>query len=553
MAIEYEDDEGSFFYFDGQWDVIKRGTARQYKGGVDEYTKNNQRLASVDSTSTKKFLPRLKDVNSDTSQHLELFENNSDCICHLNDCAIEAVAEALVRLKDGVSERLQPAGYTYFAQLLTHDIVSSTSLLRTREASSALNLDSVYFEYDQILGWKGADSHGKFVICNDETDLHRADWQAGALRKKAFKIPRLRTEPYYFAVIPDHRNDGNVILSQLHVLLQKLHNEVVELLAEEVINHKGDRQGVSGKKYYEKARDIVILLFQQATISDLLSRTLDQDTFDYYFSYQGPSLFPELQSKGVVPKEFTHAVSRYAHSMIRPNYFLNEHNGYHISVEKLFKKNTPLKSDKENLIISDWRWFFSMHWQANGVKTKNKANKIELNASNLPVSSGPLEMGEEPTNPTKNLATFDITASSKLCTYSKVMKNKEIQDFLSNVKGIEHPKEDYFGKIDYSSVNNKLKDLGIKITLDNANAPFLVSMYLESSVMPQKHNEDRLGVVGSIVYAETVRMSIEHAEVNIMQDEIDLQSSLTWAYPVYQSILRSLGSVTMMGLSTFKH
>ena len=545
MDRKYKNKKGGFFYFDGPWDVIKQGTAKEYSEAFDQHIKGNRKLSSLAGGSSNRFLPEFKDVSPSHTSQRELFRNKVNYACHLNDFEIESVAEAMVGLRARGSDHLQPAGYTYFAQLLTHDIVSSTSLLRTRNASSALNLDSIYFDYDQVLGWEAVDALGRFVICGDGADFYRTKWGAEELRKEKYDIPPSRTEPYYFAVIPDHRNDDNVILSQLHVLLLKLHNQVVELLVGEVIKRKGDREKVSGREYYEHARDLVVLIFQQVTVSDLLNRTLDQDTFDYYFSQYGPSLFPDLESGGIIPKEFTHAVSRYAHSMIRSHYFFNEHNQYQISTAKLFKKNTPLKSDKENLIIYDWRSFFSMPWQSyDGVK--NRANKIELSAASLPGSTG---SQQTQSIPAKNLATFDITASSQLVTYSNVLQSEAIQNFLENVKGIEP--DSYFKKIDYSDINDALSRLNADISLDNSNAPFLVSMYLESSAMPQKHNHDRLGVIGSIVYAETIRMSIVQAEVNYMQNEIDLRRSLMWTYPVYQSILNSLDSITMIGLSNF--
>ncbi len=537
-----------FSSFDGQWDVISRATAKQYKQAFDDRLTNPKFLSFAEYAkgSRDRFLPSISPVSTSDIKPLELFKCDSGRVCNLNHGATETIAEALLEMRgDSVEAYLQPAGYTYLAQLLTHDIVPNTTLLRTRDASSVLNLDSIYFSYKELKDWGGADSTGKFVFSDDCFDLHRAEWAIDALRDCHYEVPADRTEAYHFAVTPDHRNDGNVILSQLLVFWQKIHNNVVDLLAQKAIE---DNLKFDGAHYYEKARQIVVLLFQNVVIHDLLNRTLDQDTFDYYFSYNGPSLFKELDGdKKVVPKEFTHAVSRYAHSMIRPSYLLNEDNDKAVSVEKLFNKNRPLKKAKDNVLISDWTRFFASKWYPSSGK-RIKANVIELRASSLPVSSGPLE---EESNPAKNLATFDITASCELSTFSTVLKRNEVKKFFTNVKGIRYPRRQYFEKISYDKINEELSSLKGNISLNNSNAPFFVSMHLESIGSSRETNRDRLGVVGSIVYAETIRMSIGNANTNVLQDSTVLETSLDWAYPVYQSIVSSLDSITMMGLVSF--
>lgn len=542
---ESQNSSSAFFSFDGQWDVINRATAAQYKQAFNDRLDDPKyhRFAEDAKASIGRFLPPIRPVSTGDIESLELFKCDLGGVCNLDTEATEAIADVLLKMRSGAARaHLQPAGYTYLAQLLTHDIVPNTTLLRTRDASSALNLDSIYFSYKELKDWGGADCTGKFVFSDDGSDLHRAEWDIDTLSCRGYEVPEDRTAAYYFAVTPDHRNDGNVILSQLMVFWQKTHNNVVDLLVQKATE---DNRKFDGEQYYERARQIVVLLFQQVVIHDLLNRTLDQDTFDYYFSSKGPSLFKELDGeKKVVPKEFTHAVSRYAHSMIRPSYFLNDNNDTAVSVKKLFNKNKPLKSAKDNVLISDWARFFASKWYR---RKPIRANVIELRATSLPVSSGPLE---KESNPARNLATFDIAASSELSTFSAVLKRKEVAEFLTNVKGINYP-GDYFKKISYERINKKLSSLRSDIVLNNSNAPFFVSMYLEPTALSREHNRDRLGVVGSIVYAETIRMSIRNANTNLFEDAAALQASLDWAYPIYQSIVNSLDSITMMGLITF--
>lgn len=69
----------------------------------------------------------------------------------------------------------------------------NTTLLRTRDASSALNLDSIYFAYKELKDWGGADCTGKFVFSDNCFDLHRAEWAIDELRDSHYEVPADRT------------------------------------------------------------------------------------------------------------------------------------------------------------------------------------------------------------------------------------------------------------------------------------------------------------------------------------------------------------------------
>jgi hypothetical protein len=542
-----EDPDGGIFYLESQWDAINRGSqkdslqsqksqpqslALQSRKSQPQSLGRDQ-ISSIGGLGAERFFPNLP-ILSELSEY-EFFENDSECVCKADETSVDTIAEAIFNLPDNVNPRLQPAGYTYFAQLLTHDIVPSTTLTRHAKTSPGLNLDSIYFEFSEVRRWGAVDDNGAFTFSCSDKDLRREEWTIEELKCEGCEVSDGRTEPYYFAIVPEHRNDGNAILAQLHLLIQKAHNQIVRLLIDK-------DSSKDGREYFEKAKEIVVLLFQHVCVDDLLQVTLDPDTFDYYFVHKRPSLFPDLAKKEIVPKEFTHAVSRYAHSMIRPRYVMNKYNGEEIPVGKIFAKNSRLPKE---LVIDDWDFFFDKPWPGNG-RITNKAKKIELQTSKLAVSNGPID---ERKNPSKNLAKFDISASIELCTFSSVMRTKKIRTFLEYVKGIKNV-EGYFNRIDYSGINDELANLpGKNIVLDNTNSPFLISMLLESRAMPQVHNKDRLGVVGSIIYAETVRMSINKAEINIYQSKESLKKRLDWGYSTYQRLLISINPMSLSNLA----
>ncbi len=533
---KYEYTRGATDYLDSQWDAINRGNQRDLEALQKDQSRSpfSEQNSIIEAVRAERFFPNMP-ITWEIEEY-ELFKDDSvsSCVCKLNDAAVEAIAEAMFKLPNNVRARLQPAGYTYFSQLLTHDIVPSTTLSKYAKTSSALNLDSIYFDFAELNRWGGVNDDGTFVFTLCDTDLWREKWTVDEIECSGIKVEANRTEPYHFAVVPEHRNDGNTILSQLHLLLQKAHNHIVHLLKHADSNKKGF-------EYFEKAKEILVLLFQKLCINDLLKVTIDPDTYDYYFEHNGSSLFPKLGMAGAVPKEFTHAVSRYSHTMIRPRYKINHRDVTGTLVEDIFAKNRPIDKD---LVIDDWDLFFDKPW-VNIPNAVNKAQKIELRAAKLGVSSGPIDNRR---NPSKNLATFDIAASRELCTFSSVMRNKNVRLFLEHVKGVDA--QSYFGRIDYSKINKKLATLpGERVELDNLNSPFLLSMLLESHAMPQLHNRDRLGVVGSIVYAETIRECVNNAEINIFQNNKILMDRLDWGYLTYEHLLTSINPLNLRNLA----
>ncbi len=122
-------------------------------------------------------------------------------------------------------------------------------------------------------------------------------------RLKGFDIARAEGEP----LIADHRNDENLILSQMHCQMLKFHNRVLAK--------------IGGKKSdFDEARDLVTRHIHWITLHDYLPRILNRPTLK---KVMNEAKTGKVLSSSGVPMEFTAAAFRFGHSMIRQCYDYN--------------------------------------------------------------------------------------------------------------------------------------------------------------------------------------------------------------------------------------
>ncbi|MER6954567.1 MULTISPECIES: heme peroxidase family protein [unclassified Streptomyces] len=223
-----------------------------------------------------------------------------------------------------------PAGFTYLGQFVDHDLTLDATAVRLEDEitvrqllqgrSPALDLDSLYglgpdhrfdrrFYEDDGLRLKTGTTQG---VPNDPSVVGQP--LAG------FDLPRtgsgsLRSERRR-ALIPDPRNDENLVVAQIHTAFIRFHNRVIADLI---------GKGVSSAVLFESARETVVKHYQWMLRHDFLKRIVDPEIVDDVFS-NGRRVFEPAageQNLPTMPIEFSVAAYRLGHSMVRGRYNWN--------------------------------------------------------------------------------------------------------------------------------------------------------------------------------------------------------------------------------------
>jgi hypothetical protein len=260
-----------------------------------------------------------------------------------------------------------PAGYTYLGQFIDHDItldpfsnidqLQDPRLLKNFR-SPFLDLDSVYgrgpaidpFLYDHRSG-----NEFKLLL---GTNTPTGPGGPDGFNPTDFDLPRTTDNT---AIIGDPRNNENLMVSQLHHSILKFHNAVVDKL---------NNEGFAGD-IFEEARSLVTHHYQWIVLHDFL-KTLAGNTVVDDVLNNGLILFT---GKFIMPVEFSVASYRFAHSMIRNNYSVNN-NFQNASLQEvfLFVRGAQLP------VFSNWAVDFNRFFpNPNSSKSTNFAKKIDTN------------------------------------------------------------------------------------------------------------------------------------------------------------------------------
>ncbi len=217
-----------------------------------------------------------------------------------------------------------PAGYTYLGQFVDHDLtmdhtevalnedVSPAELLQGR--SPRLDLDSLYgagpgnpgsakfYESDGIHLRTGTTIRADGIAAKPRHDLPRVGTGKGLRAKQQ-------------ALIPDPRNDENLIIAQTHVAMIDFHNKVVDQVP----------KSLPAAQRFRRARRRVTLHYQWLLRHDFLPRICQPSVVDDVFRNGRKLVEPGAAPTTVptMPIEFSVAAFRLGHSMIRRDYNWN--------------------------------------------------------------------------------------------------------------------------------------------------------------------------------------------------------------------------------------
>ena len=217
-----------------------------------------------------------------------------------------------------------PAGFTYLGQFIDHDLtfdrtsvmlganISPAAMLQGR--SPSLDLDSLYGA-----GPQDPESAKFYEADGLHLKVGKTVAAGGIPAKNGFDLPRgagNTVAKKRKAIIPDPRNDENLVVAQTHLALMRFHNRVVDT----------QLGGVPPSQKFAAARELVTKHYQWMIRNDYLTRICQATVVSNVFN-QGRKAFEVGATPTDVPTmpiEFSIAAFRLGHAMIRRAYNWNK-------------------------------------------------------------------------------------------------------------------------------------------------------------------------------------------------------------------------------------
>ncbi len=467
-----------------------------------------------------------------------------------------------------------PAGYTYIGQLITHDIVPATKHdERVRKVTPALNLDSLYFDFNAV-------KHRSDILT--EIGEFRLNEEISGFFETHYDLPRHEGK----ALIPEIRNDNNLIVSQLHLIWLRLHNKAVHFLAAKMPQRPTSF-------YYHTSKAFVTLLFQRMVVDDFLKHVLHPRIYESYF-LDSNNYFSDYRAEGEfrIPLEFSHSAFRFGHSMVRAQYELNG-NG----IERLENIFRPAQSINCKHAI-EWSRFFDFE----GKEPAQRASRLDLRLASQftdPIIVPPnLDLSADGRNESMGyiadyFSSIDTTAQSpslefkmmaahiifsdieasqevptggdllNLLTRAQTLNRHEGQfTFFSDMR---IPTGNVYRKI--LDFNDSILPKSVGLTVDKA--PLWLFALREAELFPYtdewnfpqadlggkfeaarppSSDGERLGAITSLIVAEVLQSSIRESEVNIFNAWSKTERQIAGLESLYVEILNDFKQLRMADL-----
>ena len=225
-----------------------------------------------------------------------------------------------------------PAGYTYFFQLVTHDLThASIAFHRPRGVERRTdNMRTRGLWFDTLFGggpsvcplaytpWKGGES------AEGARTLKLGPRREGRIMHDLARM-RFATDGHYDGREPDEvliadiRNEDNAILAQFTSLLHRYYNYIINsLLSKFTLKYQ------PGQMPEDYARAVVAHSLREVTWHDLCKRLMHKDIWAFYDQKADRQSYFDRRPDGFsVPLEFAAGVARMGHAMVRKRYQLS--------------------------------------------------------------------------------------------------------------------------------------------------------------------------------------------------------------------------------------
>lgn len=274
-----------------------------------------------------------------------------------------------------------PAGYTYLAQFVAHDLSVSTSLDEGLELTTqAVNLRAYPLHLDCLYGYGPSFEPACYELRTTRPIAQRVGWP-----KTRFRLDGITNEGFVrpedssarprrdigrlverrgassvgVALIADARNDDNAIISQLTALFQLAHNAAMDVL-------EGGREPATpadSARNFTKARIALTQAYRQIIRHDLLPRLLSRSIREFYESPEGIGYLETTPKDAFTGAEFAHAAFRIGHAMVREAYLFSGQPPVEHVLTDVLRRNSernPPKTPHNRDWIVEWSNFFEL-------------------------------------------------------------------------------------------------------------------------------------------------------------------------------------------------
>lgn len=280
------------------------------------------------------------------------------------------------------------AGFTFFGQFIDHDITFDNTPLEAQQLDpdARINFRTPRYDLDTMYG-KGPSVESWLYDSDDPAKLRLVTNGNG--------VEDLPRDADGRAVLPEPRNDENLIIAHLHIGLMKFHNALVDYVRS---------QGMRPEWAFEAARRLARWHYQWAVIHDFLPRFVGTSLVGPYgqvyreqagkapaitLNYYKPT---NREDRPFMPVEFAVAAYRFGHSIVRPFYVINQATldagGVPIfGVEPGFNLNggRPIPAD----LVVEWKNILEVDPDSTPRKPRKIDTKLSLPLFSLPDSVVP--------------------------------------------------------------------------------------------------------------------------------------------------------------------
>lgn len=392
-----------------------------------------------------------------------------------------------------------PSIYTYFGQFIVHDLTFDPLTDRVRfykddvENLTPFSVAEIKAIESPRTGLLDLDSVYGPILDNQKcypvpvvNEAMKVEMAANS-NLPGSDLPRDEHAPYK-ARIGDHRNDENLIISQLHLAFLRAHNVLIEA-------------GAS----FEKAQAFLRRRYRDIVINDYLPRVVDHEDIAHAVNSK-PEVF-DSKNEFFMPVEFSAAAFRFGHAMIRSKYNYSPIRKL-VRLDELFTLTAlpPYHHILKDWII-DWNGFIP-----GGVNvarnlaprlTEPLAEFLNSNLNTVPASSG------QPKKPILSLAVIDLLRGYLL----------RLPTGQAVAQKLKLPSTSILSEAQIEEVGGAVSDEQRKVLQESGFSKQTPLWFYILAEAAHFQNGNRLGPVGGYIVATVLLECLQRSQVDDVKEE----------------------------------